>query len=75
MDIAIRLRGFQLLISFLGRIGSVLKDLGLKDGIESICIQVTFFTRVNNLCINFIKCCAGRFYHCMLSNLGSKQNE
>ena len=41
MDIAIRLRGFQLIMSFLGRIGSVMKSLGLKDGIESIYTLVT----------------------------------
>ena len=41
MDIVIRLRGFQLIMSFLGRIGSVMKSLGLKDGIESIYTLVT----------------------------------
>ena len=36
MDIVIRLRGFKLLMNFLGSIGSVMEGLGLKDGIESI---------------------------------------
>ena len=40
IDILIRLRGFQLLISFLGSIGSVMESLGLKDGVESIYTRV-----------------------------------
>ena len=40
MDILIRLRGFQLLISFLESIGSVMESLGLKDGVESIYTRV-----------------------------------
>ena len=41
MEIVIRLRGFQLLMSFLGSIGSVMKGLGLKDGVVSIYAPVT----------------------------------
>ena len=40
MKILIRLRGFQLLISFLRSIGSVMEGLGLKDGVESIYTRV-----------------------------------
>ena len=40
MNILIRLRGFQLLISFLRSIGSVMEGLGLKDGVESIYTRV-----------------------------------
>ena len=41
MDIVVRLKGFELLMSFLGHIGSVMKDLDLKDGVESIYAPVT----------------------------------
>ena len=83
MDIAIRLRGFQLLISFLGRIGSVLKDLGLKDGIESICIQVTFFTRViifalilsNAVLEDFITACFQTYDQNRMNKMNKTENK
>ena len=41
MDIVVCLKGFELLMSFLGHIGSVMKDLDLNDGVESIYAPVT----------------------------------
>ena len=41
MNIVIRLGGFHLLMSFLGRYGSVIEHSGLKDGLESIYAPVT----------------------------------
>ena len=78
MVFVIRLSGFQLLMSFFGNNGSVMEGLGLKGSLEIIYapagnINRTFFTRVSDFGVSFIKYYAGRFYHCKLSNWRSKQ--